>query len=66
MLAQHLVSIDLTPFVGVEDPEAISEDGISVLMKNSCDLAKKGWEFQDCHRSERSPGIFVVEYTKDG
>lgn len=56
--------LDLTPFSGIDDPEALSEDGLNILLRQVCDMGKKDWEFITCGREDKAPCIIYLHFEK--
>ena len=57
-------SLDITDYCGVSDLEAISEDGLTFVIKEVLKKVANGWEFVDCVRDTTRPGKLQVYFAK--
>jgi hypothetical protein len=56
--------LDLSAFSGIEDVEALSEDGLKKLLSLVDLWVGAGWRFVDCFRDDANGALYYVHFEK--
>ena len=57
-------TLDLTAFSGIDDLEAISEDGFEFIIREVLKKAQKGWTFSNCQRDPQCASFIRLYFKK--